>query len=104
MYLYKKAVEAAGTTDTERVIAALESGRIAFDYLVKPLEEEALASAISRALVYLRNRDMMREREMVAEGTCRLSETAQRFFFNPSYLSTLFKKETGISYKNLCRN
>ena len=31
VYLYKKAVERAGTTDTEAVIAALESGRIDFD-------------------------------------------------------------------------
>lgn len=30
VYLYKKAVEEAGTTDTEAVIAALESGRIDF--------------------------------------------------------------------------
>lgn len=31
VYLYKKAVEAAGTTDTEAVIGALESGKITFD-------------------------------------------------------------------------
>ena len=31
MYLYKAAVEKAGTTDTEAVIAALESGEISFD-------------------------------------------------------------------------
>lgn len=31
VYIYKKAVEAAGTTDTEAVIAALESGKICFD-------------------------------------------------------------------------
>lgn len=30
VYLYKEAVEAAGTTDTEKVIAALESGTISF--------------------------------------------------------------------------
>lgn len=33
------------------------------------------------------------------DESCRLTETAQRFFLNPSYLSSLFKKETGISYK-----
>ena len=31
MYLYKKAVETAGTTETEAVISALESGEIYFD-------------------------------------------------------------------------
>ena len=31
VYIYKKAVEAAGTTDTEAVITALESGKIFFD-------------------------------------------------------------------------
>ena len=31
VYLYKEAVEKAGTTDTEKVIAALESGKICFD-------------------------------------------------------------------------
>lgn len=38
------------------------------------------------------------------EETCRLTETAERFFLNPSYLSSLFKKETGISYKSFVQN
>ena len=38
------------------------------------------------------------------EETCRLKETAERFFLNPSYLSSLFKKETGISYKNFVQD
>ena len=38
------------------------------------------------------------------DETCRLSETAQRFFLNSSYLSNLFKKETGISYKNFLQD
>ena len=38
------------------------------------------------------------------EETCRLTETAKRFFLNPSYLSSLFKKETGISYKSFVQD
>lgn len=38
------------------------------------------------------------------EETCRLTETADRFFLNPSYLSSLFKKETGISYKSFVQD
>lgn len=39
-----------------------------------------------------------------ADAPCRQSETARRFFLNPSYLSSLFKKETGISYKTFVQN
>jgi len=35
---------------------------------------------------------------------CRLSDTAQTFFLNPSYLSTLFKREAGVSYKTFVQN
>ena len=39
-----------------------------------------------------------------SDEPCRLSETARRFFLNPSYLSSLFKKETGVSYKTFVQN
>ena len=37
---------------------------------------------------------------MNADSPCRLADTAGRFFLNTSYLSSLFRKETGISYKS----
>lgn len=39
-----------------------------------------------------------------SDGPCRLSDTACRFFLNTSYLSSLFRKETGISYKSFVQD
>ena len=33
------------------------------------------------------------------EGRCRLQEISEKFFVNKNYLSTLFKRETGVNYK-----
>jgi len=97
----------------------------AFDYLLKPVDAEKIEDVFNRAYAYLHtledsqhisssNQEFeelfpLSENVVIAEvqktliEKCEekitLGEIAEQIYMSPKYLGTLFKKETGISFK-----
>jgi ABC-type branched-subunit amino acid transport system substrate-binding protein len=87
MYLYKKAVEAAGSVETEFVIKALESGEISFDGPGGPVRVRGEDHHTSRDVKLVRiNNNNNNNAEIIAEYQAVHSD----------YVENALEKETGI--------
>lgn len=78
------------------------------------VDADSLKSSFERCLLFLQDelkkfrllsnhsqiRDIWHYTLSNIEGSCQLQDAAEKFYMNKNYLSTLFRKETGLNYKS----
>lgn len=86
------------------------------DYILKPLKRQEVKEALGRIQeqfekIHTENKkcDLMEEvrnylDEHYADSALSLSSIAERFYLNPSYLSRVFRKKTGVSLVEYLNN
>lgn len=87
---------------------ALRNGVV--DFILKPLKRQEMKEALERICVKIKQEQPDNEapalieqikaylEEHYAEETLSLSDTAEKFYLNPSYLSRTFRKKTGVNF------